>query len=129
MLADAAGVPGPVRECCVADGQEHDDAQGHSGQLENNLSLEKLLSYIRGFVFTKQITDTLQGDMAVALPVLVPLHCVKSLCRFRKNIGLEPEKTSLFQALGIISKIFRGTIEILNDVHLIKPGDKVGRRQ
>jgi len=37
-----------------------------------------------------------------------------------------PEKTSFFQALQIPTKISRGTIEILNDVHLIKIGDKVG---
>ena len=37
-----------------------------------------------------------------------------------------PEKTSFFQALSINTKITRGTIEILNDVHLIKKGDKVG---
>jgi large subunit ribosomal protein LP0 len=37
-----------------------------------------------------------------------------------------PEKTSFFQALQIPTKIARGTIEILNDVHLIKVGEKVG---
>ena len=42
------------------------------------------------------------------------------------NTGMGPEKTSFFQALGIATKIARGTIEIINDVHLIKPGDKVG---
>merc|ERR1712141_974611 len=43
-----------------------------------------------------------------------------------QNTGLGPEKTSFFQALSIPTKIARGTIEILNDVHLIKEGDKVG---
>merc|ERR1712201_28229 len=37
-----------------------------------------------------------------------------------------PEKTSFFQALAIPTKISRGTIEIINDVKLLKPGDKVG---
>lgn len=37
-----------------------------------------------------------------------------------------PEKTSFFQALQIPTKISRGTIEILNEVHLIKVGEKVG---
>jgi len=40
--------------------------------------------------------------------------------------SLEPTKTSFLQALNIASKINRGTIEILQDVHLIKKGDKVG---
>jgi len=39
---------------------------------------------------------------------------------------LEPTKTSFLQALNIASKINKGTIEILNDVHIIKVGDKVG---
>jgi len=39
---------------------------------------------------------------------------------------LEPTKTSFLQALNIASKINKGTIEILQDVHLIKKFDKVG---
>jgi len=40
--------------------------------------------------------------------------------------SLEPTKTSFLQALNIASKINKGTVEIINDVHLIKVGDKVG---
>jgi large subunit ribosomal protein LP0 len=43
-----------------------------------------------------------------------------------QNSGMGPEKTSFFQALQIPTKISRGTIEILNEVHLIKVGEKVG---
>ncbi|QQP36895.1 60S acidic ribosomal protein P0 [Caligus rogercresseyi] len=43
-----------------------------------------------------------------------------------QNTGLGPEKTSFFQALNIPTKITKGTIEIVQDVHLIKSGDKVG---
>lgn len=43
-----------------------------------------------------------------------------------QNTGLGPEKTSFFQALSIATKISKGTIEILSDVHLIKKDDKVG---
>merc|ERR1739840_22110 len=43
-----------------------------------------------------------------------------------QNTGLGPEKTSFFQALQIPTKISRGTIEIVNDVQLLKEGDKVG---
>jgi len=42
------------------------------------------------------------------------------------NTGMEPGKTSFFQALGVPTKIARGTIEIINDVHLVKAGNKVG---
>lgn len=39
---------------------------------------------------------------------------------------MEPGKTSFFQALGIPTKIARGTIEIVSDVVILKKGDKVG---
>ncbi|KAJ3248830.1 ribosomal protein P0 (A0) (L10E), partial [Chytriomyces hyalinus] len=42
------------------------------------------------------------------------------------NTGMEPGKTSFFQALGVPTKIARGTIEIVSDVHLIKKDTKVG---
>jgi large subunit ribosomal protein LP0 len=102
------------------------------GHLENNPALEKLLPYIKGnvgLVFTK--TDLMDirkiiDNNKVAAPakagaismvdVTVPAQCT----------ALGPEKTSFFQALAIQTKITKGTIEILNDVKLIKVGDKVG---
>lgn len=39
---------------------------------------------------------------------------------------MEPGKTSFFQALGIPTKISRGTIEIVSDVHLVSAGERVG---
>merc|ERR1712243_146088 len=42
------------------------------------------------------------------------------------NTGMGPEKTSFFQALQIPTKITKGTIEIIQDVPIIKVGDKVG---
>jgi len=42
------------------------------------------------------------------------------------NTGMEPGKTSFFQALGIPTKITKGMIEIVNEVHLIKKDAKVG---
>lgn len=40
--------------------------------------------------------------------------------------SLDPSQTSFFQALGISTKINKGSIEILSKVHIIKKGDKVG---
>lgn len=40
--------------------------------------------------------------------------------------GMDPGQTAFFQALGIATKIARGSIEIVSPVHLIKTGDKVG---
>jgi len=42
------------------------------------------------------------------------------------NTGMEPGKTSFFQALGVPTKIARGTIEIVSDLKLIEAGSKVG---
>jgi len=38
---------------------------------------------------------------------------------------MEPTKTSFFQALNIPTKITKGTVEIISDYILLKPGDKV----
>lgn len=42
------------------------------------------------------------------------------------NTGMEPGKTSFFQALGVPTKIARGTIEITSDLKLVEAGNKVG---
>lgn len=39
---------------------------------------------------------------------------------------MEPGKTSFFQALGVPTKIARGTIEITSDLKLVEAGTKVG---
>ncbi|KAM6980340.1 large ribosomal subunit protein uL10 isoform 1-T2 [Aplochiton taeniatus] len=102
------------------------------GHLENNPALEKLLPHIKGnvgFVFTKEdlaeIRDLLLANKVPAAAragAIAPCEVIVPA----QNTGLGPEKTSFFQALGITTKISRGTIEILSDVQLIKPGDKVG---
>jgi len=82
-----------------------------------------------GFVFTKEdlsdirkkLLENKRGAPAKAgavAPIDVKLP--------PQNTGMGPEKTSFFQALQIPTKISRGTIEILSEVHLIKVGDKVG---
>lgn len=82
-----------------------------------------------GFVFTnndlKEIRDKIV-DIKVAAPAragaLAPIKVIVPA----QNTGLGPEKTSFFQALSIQTKIARGTIEIVSDVNLLAPGDKVG---
>ncbi|XP_055697477.1 60S acidic ribosomal protein P0 [Phlebotomus papatasi] len=102
------------------------------GHLENNANLEKLLPHIRGnvgFVFTKgdlnEVRDKLT-ESKVRAPAragaIAPLEVIIPA----QNTGLGPEKTSFFQALSIPTKISKGTIEIINDVPILKPGDKVG---
>lgn len=42
------------------------------------------------------------------------------------NTGMEPGKTSFFQALGVPTKIARGTIEITSDLKLVEAHTRVG---
>jgi len=102
------------------------------GHLHEMPQLEKILPYIVGnvgFVFTK---DDL-GDMRKKLlenrrgaPAKAGAIAPCDVKIPAQNTGMGPEKTSFFQALQIPTKISKGTIEILNEVFLIKTGDKVG---
>ncbi|XP_052586788.1 60S acidic ribosomal protein P0-like [Peromyscus californicus insignis] len=102
------------------------------GHLENNPALEKLLSHIRGnvgFVFTEEdLTEIRDRLLANKVPAAAPTGAIapREVTVPAQNTGLGPEKTSFFQALGITTKISRGTTEILSDVQLIKTEDKVG---
>lgn len=102
------------------------------GLLEEFPDYEKVLPALVqnvGFVFTNgdllEVRDMLLSNK-VAAPAragaLSPIDVIVPC----QNTGLGPEKTSFFQALSIQTKIARGTIEIVSDVHLLKPGDKVG---
>jgi len=102
------------------------------GHLENNPGLEKLLAHIKGnvgFVFTNDDLSEIR-DMIVENRVAAPAKAgAIAPCDVHidaQNTGLGPEKTSFFQALSIQTKIARGTIEIINRVHLIKIDEKVG---
>lgn len=102
------------------------------GHLENNPALEKLLPHIKGnvgFVFTKidlaEVREMISLNK-VAAPAKAGALAPVDVKVPAQNTGLGPEKTSFFQALSIPTKISRGTIEILNEVHLVKIGEKVG---
>jgi large subunit ribosomal protein LP0 len=92
----------------------------------------KLLPHIVGnvgFVFTKEDlsdirTKLLENKRGAPAKAGAIAPCDVKLPP--QNSGMGPEKTSFFQALQIPTKISRGTIEILNEVHLIKVGEKVG---
>jgi len=102
------------------------------GHLVNNPKLETLMNHIRGnvgFVFTKEDLVSIR-DMLLANKVKAPAKAGAlaplDVSVPAQNTGLGPEKTSFFQALNIPTKITKGTIEITNNVALIKAGDKVG---
>ena len=102
------------------------------GHLENNPSLERLLPYIKqnvGFVFTSEdLVDVRDKILAnkVQAPARAGALAPLDVKIPPQNTGLGPEKTSFFQALSIPTKISKGTIEILNEIHLIKKDEKVG---
>ena len=102
------------------------------GHLENNPSLERLLPYIKqnvGFVFTREdLVDVRDKILAnkVQAPARAGAVAPLDVKIPPQNTGLGPEKTSFFQALSIPTKISKGTIEILNEIHLIKKDEKVG---
>merc|ERR1712142_529380 len=102
------------------------------GHLDKNPDLERLLPHIKqnvGFVFTNEelvdIRDLLLANKVKAparAGAIAPLDVIVPA----QNTGMGPEKTSFFQALSIPTKITKGTIEIIQDVPLIKAEDKVG---
>ncbi|XP_070391570.1 large ribosomal subunit protein uL10 [Dermacentor albipictus] len=102
------------------------------GHLDNNPALEKLLPHIKGnvgFVFTKEdLTEVREKiiDNKVKAPARAGALAPLDVMIPAQNTGLGPEKTSFFQALQIPTKISKGTIEILNEIHLIKKDDRVG---
>jgi len=102
------------------------------GQISRNANLEKLLPHVYenvGFVFTKEDLSSVRDKLLenkVAAPARAGAIAPVDVTIPAQVTSLGPEKTSFFQALQIPTKITRGTIEIINDVHLIKVGDKVG---
>jgi large subunit ribosomal protein LP0 len=102
------------------------------GHMSKNPALEKLLPHIVnnvGFVFTKEDLSDMRDKLLenrkpapAKTGALAPIDVRIPA----QNTGMGPEKTSFFQALGIPTKISKGTIEIMNDVHIIKQGEKVG---
>jgi len=105
------------------------------GHLESNPGLEKLLPAIKnnvGFVFTKDDLSeirTLLLENKVRAPARAGAIAPLDVKIPAQPTTLGPEKTSFFQALSIPTKITKGTIEILNEVSLIKEGEKVGQSE
>lgn len=102
------------------------------GLIGERPELEKLLNFVKGnigFVFTngdlKDIRNKIVSNR-VAAPARAGAVAPADVIVPAGNTGMEPGKTSFFQALGIPTKIARGTIEIVSDVSLVQAGEKVG---
>src|SRR5262249_20840919 len=82
-----------------------------------------------GFVFTnadlKEIRDKILANK-VAAPARAGAIAPLDVWVPAGNTGMEPGKTSFFQALGVPTKIARGTIEITSDLKIVEANTKVG---
>jgi len=93
---------------------------------------ERLLPHVKGnvgFVFTNEDLKTIRDvilDNKVAAPARAGAVAPADVYVPAGNTGMEPGKTAFFQALGIPTKIARGTIEITTDLKLVEAGAKVG---
>ena len=74
------------------------------------------LNKTRDVILAEKVAAPARAGAIAPLDVYVPAG----------NTGMEPGKTSFFQALGVPTKIARGTIEITTDLKLIESGNKVG---
>ncbi|KDN53293.1 60S acidic ribosomal protein P0 [Tilletiaria anomala UBC 951] len=93
---------------------------------------EKLMPHVKGnigFVFTsgdlKEVRTAILSNR-VAAPARAGAYAPDDVTVKAGNTGMEPGKTSFFQALGVPTKIARGTIEIVSDVKVVTAGTRVG---
>ncbi|KAF2155908.1 hypothetical protein K461DRAFT_274963 [Myriangium duriaei CBS 260.36] len=102
------------------------------GFINESPEYERLLPFVKGnvgFIFTngdlKAIREKILSNR-VAAPARAGAVAPIDTYVPAGNTGMEPGKTSFFQALGVPTKIARGTIEITADVLVTKAGEKVG---
>jgi len=94
--------------------------------------IKELLPYIKGnvgLVFTNEdLTEVREKLLSVRKPAPAKVGSLAQKDVFVPpgGTGCDPGQTSFFQVLGIPTKIQRGQIEIVAEVHLIKKGEKVG---
>jgi large subunit ribosomal protein LP0 len=94
--------------------------------------IESLIPWISGnigLVFSngdlKKVRELIVANK-VAAPAKVGAIAQYSVSIPAGNTGISPDKTSFFQALNIPTKIVKGAVEIINEVQIIKEGEKVG---
>jgi large subunit ribosomal protein LP0 len=102
------------------------------GHLSKNEAIENLLPHVVGnvgFIFTNADLGeirTLINTNRVSAPARVGSIANCNVTVPAGPTGLDPQQTSFMQALNIPTKINKGQVEIISDVLLLKPGDKVG---
>jgi len=103
--------------------------------LEKTPQLEGLIPHVKGnvgFVFTNgDLADIRMKILGLKVQAAAKAGSISPVDVVVPAGGttMEPTKTSFFQALSIPTRINKGAIEIINDVHLLKPGQKVNLSQ
>lgn len=98
---------------------------------EHRPELEALLPFVKGnigFVFTNGDLNAVRKTVLEnKVPAAAKQGSIAPIDVFVPPgpTGLDPGQTAFFQALNISTKIARGSIEIINQVHLVKTGEKV----
>jgi len=94
--------------------------------------IEALLPFIKGNVgciFTngdlmkiKEVSESFKQKAPAKIGAIAP----EDVFVDPGPTGMEPTQTQFLQALNIPSKIVKGQVEIINRIHLIKEGEKIG---
>jgi len=97
--------------------------------------IEQLLPFIKGNVglaFTNEdlnnVKDVIESFKQKA-PAKIGQVAPEDVFVDPGPTGMEPTQTQFLQALNIASKIVKGQVEIINRVHLVKQGEKVGNSE
>jgi len=99
--------------------------------LAANPKIEALIPYVygnMGFVFTNEnLAEVRKIILSNKVPAAarVGVSAPNDVVIPSGSTGLDPGQTSFFQALNIATKIVKGAIEIVNEVTLVKAGDRV----
>jgi large subunit ribosomal protein LP0 len=100
--------------------------------MESNPKVEPLVGLVKnnvGFIFTNGDLSAIEKTLVqhrVGAPAKAGSVAPNDVFVPKGPTGMEPTQTSFLQALNIASKINKGQVEIVSDVHLIKAGEKVG---
>jgi large subunit ribosomal protein LP0 len=102
----------PRQGCVPTQSQAHLTQPGNVGFVFTNADLKET----RDKILSNRVAAPARAGAIAPLDVYIPAG----------NTGMEPGKTSFFQALGVPTKIARGTIEITTELKIVDKGNKVG---
>lgn len=103
-----------LRDAC----EEHPEYEPLLQRIQGNVGFiftNEELAPLRKEIESNQVPAAARTGLLAPIDVYVPAG----------PTGLDPGQTGFFQALNIATKIVRGTIEIISQVHLITQGTKI----